>query len=273
MMIRNRVPRALIIAVLAALSATLFSAAPTAAAEVAATSLSPFILVSGEADISVAPDVATLGLGVLSQSARAQDAQHQVAKRMAEVLAAIERQGVSKDDIQTSALELTPLYAAPVGGSGYDQNRPITGYRASVSLTLKIKDLPSVGKVLDAAVSAGANQVHYLSFGLLDEHAARKKALAEAAREARDKAETLAKALNLRLGRILEVAESGSLIQPRYGATLARAMSSIAAPESTPIESGKVKVSAKVTMKVTIASQLRSIAEPGDSESSTPGGH
>ncbi|HKI86290.1 MAG TPA: SIMPL domain-containing protein, partial [Thermoanaerobaculia bacterium] len=101
---------------------------------------------------------------------------------------------------------------------------------------------------------------------------ARRAALADAARDAEGKARSLAQALNCRLGRILEVDEGGVQIQPRVATGLARAMSSVASASSTSVQPGKVKVAASVTMKVAIAAQLKSLAVPGDAESSRPDG-
>lgn len=222
----------------------------------------PYILVSGEAESTVAPDKATLGLGVVVQAAKAQDAQSAAGRAATALISAIRNLGVAKQDIQTSALDLTPLRSAAAPGNGYNQDRPITGYRAGISLTVTIKNIQSVGRVLDSAVAAGANQVSYLSFGLTDDRPAKREALAAAARDAREKAAALARALNFRLGPVLEVTESGSLIQPHFTTTFRRAMSPAVAAESTPIESGKVKISSRVTMKVEIASQLKSTAVP-----------
>lgn len=233
----------------------------------------PYIIVSGQAQASVSPDEAMLGLGVVTQESKAQDAQSAVGKAASAVLSAIHSLGVSKQDIQTSAVNLTPLHAAPVPGGGYIQDRPVTGYRASIGLTVTIRSLRSVGRVVDAAVAAGANQVNYVSFGLTNDRPARRKALAAAARDAKEKAETLARALNFKLGRVLEVTEGDSLAQPRFTTAFRGALRSAVAAESTPIESGKVKISSSVTMKVEIAGQLKSISEPVGGESSGSHGH
>jgi len=273
LMSKRNSPRVLLLSLVIAAIAGLALLPGASAAGELSPKAQPFILVSGHAEHSVEPDEATLGLGVVSQAQKAQDAQNQASEATAAILTAIRTLGVSKDQIQTSALDLTPLHEAPSSGSsGYNQDRPITAYRASASLTISITKLDLVGRILDAAVASGANRVSFLSFGLRDERPARRAALADAARDAEGKARSLAQALNCRLGRILEVDEGGVQIQPRVATGLARAMSSVASASSTSVQPGKVKVAASVTMKVAIAAQLKSLAVPGDAESSRPDG-
>ena len=81
------------------------------------------------------------------------------AAQMDKVMAAIRAAGIAERDIQTSGINLNPQYK-------YAENQPptITGYQASNTVNLKVRDIAKLGKVLDALVASGANQVNGPSF-------------------------------------------------------------------------------------------------------------
>jgi uncharacterized protein YggE len=206
----------------------------------------PVLTVSGSGTARVAPDEATVRLGVLAQAPTAREAQAQVNRSAQAVLDAIRKLGVAPERIQTSGLSLNPQYAQGRG----DQPR-ISGYQATNTVTVLLDDLAKVGPVIDAGLAAGANNLDGVSFGLRDDVAAKAAALAEAVRSARSKAEALAKALKVRLVEILEVAEGGISVspspQPFRGKMMAEAM------VATPVSAGEVGVDATVTLRWRIA--------------------
>jgi uncharacterized protein len=209
----------------------------------------PVLTVSGMGEARVAPDEATVRLGVVAQAATAKGAQEQVNRTAGAVLEAIRKQGVKAEDIQTSGLSLSPLYSQ---GRNENQAPKITGYQANNTVTVRIDDLTKVGPVIDAGLGAGANTLDGVEFGLRNDEAARAQALADAAAKARAKAETLAKALGLRLGAILEVAEGGvSISPPPYPKVGRVAMAELSA--QTPVSAGQVGVEASVTIRYRIA--------------------
>jgi uncharacterized protein len=208
----------------------------------------PVLTVSGMGEARVAPDVATVRLGVVAQAATARAAQEQVNRAAGAVLEAIRKQGVKAEDVQTSGLSLSPLYSQ--GRSG-NETPKITGYQANNTVTVRIEDLAKVGPVIDAGLGAGANTLDGVEFGLRNDEAARSQALADAAAKARAKAETLAKALGLRLGAILEVAEGGISVSPPPYPKTRMAMAEMAA--ETPVAAGQVGVEASVTIRYRIA--------------------
>ena len=240
-----------IAAVLTLLALPLAAQAPPAAAGGTAMDAIPVLTVSGSGNARVAPDEATVRLGVVAQAPTARAAQDQVNKVANAVLDAIRKQGVPADDIQTSGLSLSPLYSQ--NRSGAENQAPkITGYQASNSVTVRLDDLTKVGPVIDAGLSAGANTLDGVEFGLRNDEAARGQALADAARAARAKAETLAKALGLRLGEILEVAEGGISVSPPPMPRFSR-MAMAESMDSTPVSAGQVGVTASVTIRYRIA--------------------
>jgi uncharacterized protein len=207
----------------------------------------PVLTVSGSGQARVAPDEATVRLGVLVQAPTAHEAQDRVNRAAGAVLAAIGRLGIPAERIQTTGLNLGPQYAQSRSES---QGPRITGYQASNTVTVRIDDLARVGPVIDAGLAAGANTLDGVDFGLRDEGTARAAALTDAVRQARTKAEALAAALGVRLVEIVEVAEEGVAVSPPPFQARSMAMAAMA---PTPVAAGQVGVDASVTVRWRIA--------------------
>ena len=111
--------------------------------------------VSAQADAKRVPDVATISAGVVTQAVDANAAMRANAVQMDKVMAAIKAAGIAERDIQTSGINLNPQYK-------YVENQEptITGYQANNTVNLKVRDIGKLGKVLDALVASGANQVN-----------------------------------------------------------------------------------------------------------------
>jgi uncharacterized protein YggE len=209
------------------------------------------LIVSGSGTARVAPDEAHVRLGVVAQAPTARAVQDQVSRTANAVLEAIRKLGIAAEDVQTSGLSLSPLYSQVRQGND-NQPPAITGYQANNTVTVRVGDLAKVGPVIDAGLAAGANSLEGVDFGLRNDGAARAQALGDAARAARAKAETLAGALGVRLGEILEAAEGGVSVSPpspRYGMARMEAVSTMA---PTPVSAGQVGVEASVTLRYRI---------------------
>jgi uncharacterized protein len=212
----------------------------------------PVLTVSGSGQARVTPDEATVRLGVTAQAPTARAAQEQVNRVANAILAAVRTLGVEAKDIQTSDLSLNPVYSQ---GRGQELQEPrITGYQASNVVSIRLEDLTKVGPVIDVGLSSGANRLEGVFFGLRNDQAARAEALTDAVREARSKAEALARALRVRLLEIIEVAEGGVTISPPPTPFRGRvAMAEMAMDSSTPVSAGEVGVEASVTLRYRIA--------------------
>lgn len=209
----------------------------------------PVLTVSGDGEARVAPDEATVRLGMLAQAPTARAVQEEVNRTVNAVLAAVRKLGVPAEQIQTSELNLNPVYAQNRGNEGEPR---IAGYQASNVVTILLRKLDQVGPVIDAGLGAGANRLDGVSFGLRDDQGARAQALTEAVAAARAKAQALAQALKLRLVRILEVAEGGVQVTPQP-MMKSRVMMQAGMAESTPVAAGQVGVNATVTVRWEIA--------------------
>ena len=218
------------------LAAFAMTAAPaTALAQAAPASDGTLLSVSSRAEARKAPDIATFSAGVVTQAADGNAALRQNAEQMNRVLAAIKAAGVADKDVQTSGISLNPQYR-------YEENQPprITGYQASNTVNVKLREVAKMGKVLDALVASGANQVNGPSFGIDDTEPLYDRARLDALKAARARAETYAGALGVRVRRIVSISEGGAAMpspMPRM------AMMKAEAYDSTPVAAGESSVS------------------------------
>jgi uncharacterized protein len=213
----------------------------------------PVLSVNGNGEVQVAPDTALVRLGVTRQAQTGQAAQQGVNTVLRAILEGITALGVAERHIQTSQLTLFPIYAQERPEPMREPRQPrIVGYQATSTVTVRVEDLDQVGPVIDAALTAGANQFEGVHFTLRDDTQVREQALSEAVREARSKAEVIARALNVRLDSVIEVAEGGvSFIPPPYPGREMMAMRA-AADTATPVSPGEVTVTANVTIRYRI---------------------
>lgn len=202
------------------------------------------VWVTGDSIVQAQPDTAILSISVVSQAKRALDAQQDNANKSDAVVRALKSAAGAGAEIKTSGYSLQPQRV-------YKEGVPpaITGYEARNSVTVILSDLTKVGAVIDAASQAGANDVGSISFTLRKDRPAKDQALADATREAVNKAQIIAQALGGRVVRVVEVQEEGvQRPRPVYEATdqLQSMRAGIAA--STPIEVGTLDITSRVQL-------------------------
>jgi uncharacterized protein YggE len=159
------------------------------------------MLVHGESTVSVAPDVAQIDIGVISQGAQLEMAAQANQKKLAQLLDGLRRL-LPNLNLKTVNVAVNPNYRYPKEGAAQ-----ILGYTANSTVRVNLNDISMLGKVIDAATKAGASNINRLTFGLRDEKAARGRALAEAADQAKTGAVSLASTLQLKIEKILRVEE------------------------------------------------------------------
>ena len=196
--------RTLLLALSLALGATTMTAHAQTLASVGALSDGTLLNVSAQAEARRVPDVATISAGVVTQAADGNTAMRQNAEQMAKVMAAIKAAGIAEKDIQTSGISLNPQYR-------YAENQApsITGYQASNTVNLKVRDITRLGKVLDSLAAQGANQINGPSFQIDQPEPVYDEARLAALKKAKDRAETYARALGLNVRRIVSISEAG----------------------------------------------------------------
>jgi len=198
------------------------------------------ISVSGEAHISVPPDLAFVDAGVATDAKTAREASEANNVAMGKVMAALKSASIDPKDIQTSRLSLQPQYAPNRSGPS-----PIVGYRASNRVTVRIRDITKVANVIDTLVGAGANDIGNVNFEVADASKLLDDAREKAVADARRKAEIYAKAAGVTLGAPLSISEEGTP-QPMFRAKMAMPMGAAAAP--TPIAQGEETLSVTVAV-------------------------
>ena len=211
---------------------------PAVAQAIAGTRLD--ITATGEA--TRVPDIATISAGVITRAATARAALEQNAARMERVRAALKRAGIADRDIQTSNISLNPEYT-------YGQNQPpkLNGYSASNTVTVRFRDIENAGKILDALVKEGANQISGPNLTIDRPEAALDEARAKAVAEGRARADLYARSLGMRVVKIVSVSESGgSYPVPPPMPMYARAEAAQAADSK--IDAGEQKLQVTVSM-------------------------
>ena len=214
---------------------------PVSPLQVHAMAQYPALNLSASGEVKIAPDMATITFGVMTEYPTAQEAMAQNATQMTRVAAALRRAGIAERDIQTSGLNLSPQY-------DYVQNEPpkLRGYQAVNRVTVNIYDLKAVGTTADAVVAAGVNQIDGISFGLRDPSVAENQARQVAVRNLQAKAQLYAQALNVPLGGIRSLTEGGGYApQPPMPMFAMRAAAMDSA--STPVAAGELSVRIDIT--------------------------
>lgn len=202
------------------------------------------IVVPGTGRVSVIPDVADLRLGVAVARPKVDAARSEAARVMDAILAAVDAAGVPRRDVRTTLLSIQPRY-------DYREGRPpsLTGYELSNVVEVTIRDLASLGDVVDAALAAGATSMDGLSFRLADpapaEHEARRLAMADA----RSRADVLATEGGLAIEGVSDIVE-GAPVRPPIPFPKGERMylAEASADAATPVEAGALEVAVSVTV-------------------------
>jgi uncharacterized protein len=167
------------------------------------------ILTSGQSDIKVTPDRATIHISVQTYASTAASAATANAKKQSAVVSSIHELGFSNDQISTSDYTVEPQYR-------YEQNKDpvLTGYTVTNTVIIDIHDIKQVGQVIDAALGNGANMISSLDFYASNTSEARRQAINEAVSKARGEAEAAATAAGGKLGNVVEITVGGEAPQP-----------------------------------------------------------
>lgn len=200
------------------------------------------IYVNGQGEIEAEPDVAYVAVGVTTlepTAAATYAANNQISSRINE---AVRTLGIDRKDLRTVRFSLTAQYDYTAKGG-----RVFRGYQMNHTLLVKVRDLKKLGAVLDKANQAGATDMGGVTFAIDDPTPLETQARERAVKAAVAKAQQLAAAAGVRLGKIASISESQyrpPLPQMDYALRAA-------APEASPgaeVEAGTMKVSITVSM-------------------------
>ena len=225
----------------ATLLAILAGSAFGASSEVANHPPFPMITVTGEGAAALTPDLALVTAGVTSEARTARDAAEDNARASAAVLAAAKSAHIAVSDLRTGRFSIQPVYAPQSDGAP----PRISGYRASNSVVVKLRDVARIGAVIDALIAAGATNIAGPEFTVADASTLLDQARAAAMADARRKAELLARAAGATLGRPVSIREGDD--DPVHPFASLRAASA-SAPAGTPILAGEQDRRVRVTV-------------------------
>jgi len=186
--------------VVAAIPTAALAQTPQAMVPMAGTRLD----VSATGEVSRIPDVAIISAGVVTRQPTASAAIQENAARMERVLAALKRAGVADRDVQTSSINLNPEYR-------YHENQPpqLNGYTASNQVSVRFRDIRNSGRILDALVAEGANQINGPTLTIDKPETALDEARTQAIATGQARADFYARALGKRVVRLVSVSEGG----------------------------------------------------------------
>jgi uncharacterized protein len=198
--------------------------------------------VNATGEVTRVPDLAIISAGVQTLLPTATAAIEQNAARMERVRAALKRAGIEDKDIQTSSINLNPEYQ-------YDQNRPprLTGYRATNTVNVRFRDLKRTGAILDALVAEGSNQISGPNLTIDKPESALDEARAKAIANGQARAGLYARALGMRVVRLLSVSESGGYAMPPP-MPMVQMMAERSAGADTKIDPGTQQLQVSVSM-------------------------
>ena len=243
------------------------------------------IWVSGQGEASAAPDLATLSLGIVAFADTVAEARTSAAEAMGQTLGVLKSQGIADRDVQTSYFNINARYTSrevtrclnggeaeeeaavlPLGapeppkptihleavgrstGSEctLEREQVVLGYQATNQLTVTVRDLDSLGGIIDEAIEAGGDLARFqnVSFSIEDSEALKDQARAAAIQDLRAKAEQIASLAGVELGRLNYITETGGFAPSPMVVMERASFSAAAAP--TPIMAGELDISVSV---------------------------
>jgi uncharacterized protein YggE len=226
------------------LPAALFAAIALPAAAHAAEPTPRRIVVMGEGEATVKPDIALLSLSVMREAATAREALDANNKAMAEVIAAMKASGVADRDLQTAGVQINPRYDYLNKPDGTQETK-LAAYQVTNTLSVRVRDLSKTGEILDKSVSLGVNQGGGVTFTNDDPSRTLTEARRKAVADAIDRAKTLTEAAGVKLGQVIEISDV-TYRQPPM--PLAAKAYDRAAEAAVPVEAGENSYKAQVNV-------------------------
>jgi uncharacterized protein YggE len=194
------------------------------------------MILTGQGQVTAVPDSAVIRLGVETTGDNLMALQSENAQISQAVIDSIKNLGIS--DIKTFRYSIDKQYDY-VNGTQIDR-----GYTVHNIVEIRLTDMEQVGRVIDTAVSYGANTVDFISFEVSDMKQYYQQALNQAVLSAIQKAESLAILLGLPLDPVpSRIEENSTPPTPFSRSNLARE-----GAFATPIEPGNKLIEAFVTV-------------------------
>jgi uncharacterized protein YggE len=209
------------------------------------------ITVHGHSELKVKPDIAYINLSVTTQTREQSEAVATNAQRSVNLIAALKKVGIASQDIQTQSYTVQPQY-------DYNTSPPLSvGYQVTNSFQVTIRDLTKVGLILDTASKQGSTSAGDVQFDISDHSRYQGEALVAAVADAKSRADLMAGAAGVSLGRLVSLSDTGiPTVTPIFMQRKFSAMASPMAAPTTPVQDQQVDITADVEALYAI-SQLR----------------
>lgn len=206
------------------------------------------VTVTGTGIVTARNDMSTVNLSVQTTARDAKAAARDNANVMTAVRSAVLAAGATADNIETMGYNLYP-------NNQYDDKGRVksTVYEADNRMKIVLHNLDQTGKVMDAAINAGANHIDSVTFSVRNEQEYRDEALRRAVADAKRKADVIAKSLGRPVVNIISVGENHTEVMPRYAMSMKAAGDSMAENAVTPMEAGTADFQSHVTVVFEIA--------------------
>ena len=200
------------------------------------------ISVNGEGRVEAPPDSATISIGVTSRDRDAAKVQAENSRIAANVINSIVALGVERKNITTGNYNFQQRYRYDENGKQFPD-----GYEVNNTVTILVTDLNKVGKVIDSALSNGANRVDSLNFGIRDKEKFQSEAIRLAVRDAKRKAEIAAAELGKQILSVLNVSiNSAPIMAPQRSEKVMMMNRAADSTFQTPVEAGTLTCAASV---------------------------
>ena len=202
------------------------------------------IHVTGNGSVVGEPDIATLNLGVSVEKKTVAAAREAAAVAMTAVIDALKARGIAENDIQTERFSIYPQY-------DYTENgRVLRGYSVNNTVSAKVRELETLSGVIDDAAEAGGDivVVNTIQFMIEDATPLQTQARGLAVKDAEAKAQTLADASGVTLGKPITITETSHAASPPIAFAKEAAFAEDSALSSTPIEAGELTVTVNITI-------------------------
>ena len=202
------------------------------------------IHVTGSGSVVGEPDMAALNLGVSVEKKTVAEAREAAAVAMTAVIDALKANDVAENDIQTERFSIHPQYDYT------DNGRMLRGYRVNNTVSAKVRELEDLSEVIDTAAIAGGDivVVNSIQFMIEDTTPLQTQARSLAVKNAEAKAQTLAKAGGVTLGKPITISETSHAASPRIAFAEEAALAADSARSATPIEAGELTVTINITI-------------------------
>lgn len=197
------------------------------------------VTVTGSGEVSVRPDLASIGAGIVTEASSAAQALAANSQAMAAVFKSLDEMGIDRSDVQTSEFSVNPVYDQPRDPNGAPIMR---GYQVSNRISVLVRQPDRLGTVLDRLVAAGANRMEGIQFSVGEPEPLLDKARQAAVADAQRKARLYADAAHVALGSVVSISEQPEGIPPP------RPMFMKAMAEAVPVATGEQKLTAGVTL-------------------------